>query len=125
MKANELKNLANASAKIEFQSLKAALNAVKQAADNDSEGVRAYLAEIGISMQALKGLQWQTLEPLCQKSKKSGKYCPWYVLGALRKYSDTEKAKADAKLEETKKVNAKAKKIRAKSDAKKSEAKAA
>lgn len=124
MKANELKKLANASAKIEFQSLKAALNAVKQAADNDSEGVRAYLQKLGVSMQALKGLQWQTLEPLCQRSK-TGKYCPWYVLGALRKYTDSEKAKAEAKLEETKKVNARAKKIRAKAEAKKSEAKAA
>lgn len=117
MKAN-FKSLANNASKIEFKSLKAALNAVKQAAENDKDGTngtRNYFESIGITINDLNGITWQTLESICQKSK-SGNYCPWYVLGALKKYADnTEKERKEAeKLEEAKKVNAKAKKIRSK-----------
>lgn len=117
MKKN-LKILANNASKVEFRSLKAALNAVKQAAENDKDGTngtRKYIEEIGITINDLNEITWQLLESICQKSK-SGNYCPWYVLGALKKYADeTRKERKEAeKLEDARRVNAKAKKIRAK-----------
>lgn len=87
-----MKRNANNESKQQFKSLKAALNAVKEAAERDTTGTgtRAYLANIGISVQILNAIKWQQLqEKECQKSK-TGTYCPWYVLNCLAKFTKDE-----------------------------------
>lgn len=83
-----------------MKSLRQTLNVVKQSADDDANGVRAYLEEIGLSVGLLKRTTPADLEKYTQKSK-AGNYCPWFVLGGLKKaakdgLADTIKAREDA-----------------------------
>lgn len=75
---------ANSTLKIEMKSLRACLNVLKQAADDDKDGIRAYIAECGLTIGLVKRIKPADIENYTQKSK-SGSYCPWYVLGALKK----------------------------------------
>ncbi len=75
---------ANSTLKIEMKSLRACLNVLKQAADDDKDGIRAYIAECGLTIGLVKRIKPVDIENYTQKSK-SGSYCPWYVLGALKK----------------------------------------
>lgn len=82
--ANTTKLAANNSLKIEIKSLRTCLNVVKQAADDDANGVRAYIEEIGLTVGLLKRTIPVDIIEYTQKSK-AGNFCPWYVLGALKK----------------------------------------
>lgn len=75
---------ANSTLKIEMKSLRACLNVLKQATDDDKDGIRAYIAECGLTIGLVKRIKPVDIENYTQKSK-SGSYCPWYVLGALKK----------------------------------------
>ena len=75
---------ANSTLKIEMKSLRACLNVLKQATDDDKDGIRAYIAECGLTIGLVKRIKPADIENYTQKSK-SGSYCPWYVLGALKK----------------------------------------
>lgn len=75
---------ANSTLKIEMKSLRACLNVLKQATDDDKDGIRAYIAECGLTIGLVKRIKPIDIENYTQKSK-SGSYCPWYVLGALKK----------------------------------------
>lgn len=75
---------ANSTLKIEMKSLRACLNVLKQATDDDKDGIRAYIAECGLTIGLVKRIKPVDVENYTQKSK-SGSYCPWYVLGALKK----------------------------------------
>lgn len=75
---------ANSTLKIEMKSLRACLNVLKQATDDDKDGIRAYIAECGLTIGLVKRIKPVDIENYTQKSK-NGSYCPWYVLGALKK----------------------------------------
>lgn len=84
---NVKKCAANETLKVEMKSLKACINLLKQAADDDRDGIRAYIEECGLTVGLVKKLKPIDIVEYTQKSK-AGNYCPWYVLGALKKAAD-------------------------------------
>lgn len=118
----QMKSAANRESKAEARSLKNALNAVKDAAARKDCDTRRFLEAIQLPIDVLNAIEWQSLEATCRKSS-TGFYCTWFVWewlinnrrSAIIREIEGKKA-AEKAAREAKRVNERAKRVKAKRD---------